>query len=198
MSTLIPQLHIRRSLSALVGAALLTILIPAVAQACTVSTGGSQVFRSVGDLNNYTLVPGGSFESGATGWSLTGAAVTAGGSSGSRSLTITPNGNAVSPPICVDISTPTFRFVARRASGTWAQMNVNVLWTDGLGVAHSTTAGSVSGMTSWTASPVMLLGAMLPLWQPGSTLSVRLQFLPAQYGGSWAVDDVYVDPYSRR
>ena len=77
-------------------------------------------------------------------------------------------------------------------------MNVNVLWTDALGVTHSTTAGSASGMTSWTASPVMLLGAMLPLWQPGSTLSIRLQFLPAQYGGSWAVDEVYVDPYSRR
>ena len=43
----------------------------------------------------------------------------------------------------------------------------------------------------------MLLGATLPLWQSGSTLSVRLQFLPAQYGGSWTIDDVYVDPYSR-
>ena len=198
MPYLIPRPHIRRSLWALVGAVLLTVLIPAVAQACTVGSGGSQVFNSLGDLNSYTLVQGGSFEAGATGWSLSGATVTAGGASGSRSLTITPNGKAVSPPICVDISTPTFRFVARRASGTWAQMNVNVLWTDALGVTHSTTAGSASGMTSWTASPVMLLGAMLPLWQPGSTLSIRLQFLPAQYGGSWAVDEVYVDPYSRR
>ncbi len=198
MPYLIPRPRIRRSVGALVGAALLTILIPAVAQACTVSTGGSQVFEAAGDLNNYTMVQGGSFENGATGWSLTGATVSTGGASGSHSLTITPNGYAVSPPICVDISTPTFRFVARRASGTWAQMNVNVLWTDALGVGHSTTAGSASGMTSWTASPVMLLGAMLPLWQPGSTQSVRLQFLPAQYGGSWAIDDVYVDPYSRR
>jgi hypothetical protein len=197
MPYLIRRPRVRRSFCALVGAFILTVLTPAVANACTVSSGGSQVFKSVGDMGYYTLVQGGSFEAGATGWSLTGAAVSAGGASGSRSLTITPSGNAVSPPICVGISTPTFRFVARRASGTWAQMNVNVLWTDALGVAHSTTAGSASGMTSWTVSPVMLLGAMLPLWQSGSTLSVRLQFLPAQYGGSWAIDDVYVDPYSR-
>ncbi len=196
MPYLIPRPRVRRSICALVGAALLTVLIPAVANACTVSTGGTQVFESVGDLSNYTLVQGGSFEAGAPGWSLRGAAVSAGGASGSRSLTITPNGSAVSPPVCVSAATPSFRFVERRASGTWAQMNVNVLWTDAQGVAHSTTAGSVSGMTSWTASPVMLLGAMLPL-QSGSTLSVRLQFLPAQYGGSWAIDDVYVDPYSR-
>ena len=41
------------------------------------------------------------------------------------------------------------------------------------------------------------LGASLPLWQPGTTLDVRLQFLPARYGGPWAIDDIYLDPYSR-
>ena len=56
---------------------------------------------------------------------------------------------------------------------------------------------SLAGTTSWAASPVLLLGAALPLWQSGSSLTVRLQFLPAQYGGPWAIDDVYVDPYSK-
>jgi hypothetical protein len=35
------------------------------------------------------------------------------------------------------------------------------------------------------------------LWQAGQTLSVRLLFEPAQYGGAWAIDDVYVDPNGR-
>jgi hypothetical protein len=43
----------------------------------------------------------------------------------------------------------------------------------------------------------MNLGSSLPLWQSDSTLSVRLQFLPAQYGGDWAIDDVYIDPYAK-
>jgi hypothetical protein len=103
----------------------------------------------------------------------------------------------VSPTICVDTSTPTFRFVARRASGSWAQLTVNLLWTDAMGVQHTTTAGSLSGGTAWQPSPVLALGASLPLWQPGTTLDVRVQFLRARYGGAWAIDDVYVDPYSR-
>ena len=38
---------------------------------------------------------------------------------------------------------------------------------------------------------------MLPLWMPGSTLNVHLVFRPQSYGGAWAIDDVYVDPYKK-
>jgi hypothetical protein len=195
---------VRRSLCALLGAALLAFLIPAVANACTLPTGGSATFSAFGDHANYSIAPNGSFESGAGGWSLTHSSIASGNESlvdrsksDSHSLSISATGAAVSPPICVGITTPTFRFVARRTSGSWAQMNVNLLWTDASGTTHSTTAGSVNGTTSWAVTSVMNLGASLPLWQSGSTLSVRLQFLPAQYGGNWAIDDVYIDPYAK-
>jgi hypothetical protein len=64
-------------------------------------------------------------------------------------------------------------------------------------VAHSSTAGGFSATTNWTPSQPYGLGAMLPLWQPGSTLSVRIQFVPASTGGGLAVDDLEVDPYSK-
>lgn len=204
MPYVIRPASVRRSLCALLGAALFACAIPAVAGACTLPTGGSAAFSAFGDNANYSLAPSGSFESGAAGWSLTRSSVTAGNESfflnsksDSQSLSISANGSAVSPPICVGITTPTFRFVARRTNGSWAQMNVNLLWTDASGATHSTTAGSIMGDTDWAVSSAMNLGSSLPLWQSDSTLSVRLQFLPAQYGGDWAIDDVYIDPYAK-
>ena len=195
---------IRRVLCALLGAGLFAGAIPAVAGACTLPATGSAVFSSFGDSAHYSLAPNGSFEAGTSGWSLTGASVVSGNESfflnspiDSHSLSFGATGSAVSPPVCVGITTPTFRFIARRTSGSWAQMNVNLLWTDASGAAHTTTAGSVNGTTGWSASSVMNLGSTLPLWQPGSTLPVRIQFLPAQYGGNWTIDDVYIDPYAR-
>jgi hypothetical protein len=188
----------------LLGTGLFAAAIPAVAGACTLPAAGSAVFNGFGDSAHYSLAPSGSFEGGSTGWSLSGASVVSGNESfflnsrsDSHSLSLSPTGTAVSPPICVGIATPTFRFVARRTSGSWAQMNVNLLWTDSSGTAHTTTAGSVNGTTSWTPSSTMNLGSSLPLWQAGSTLPVRLQFVPANYGGNWAIDDVYIDPYAR-
>jgi hypothetical protein len=201
---LIRRSQIRRTLGAFPGGALMSVAIPAVADACTINTSGSPVFKSFGDNSNYSLVQNGSFEAGTSGWSLSGAAVFGGNesfyinsSNDSRSLMINPTGAAVSPVICVGISTPSFRFVARRTSSTWAQMNVNLLWTDTAGVTHTTTVGSISGTTDWVVTPVMQLGTTLPLWEASSTVTVRIQFLPANYGGTWRIDDVHVDPYRK-
>ncbi|HWJ49464.1 MAG TPA: hypothetical protein VNR42_00495 [Solirubrobacteraceae bacterium] len=178
--------------------------IPALAQACTVAnTTTTQAFKQFGDSASYTLAPSGSFESGATGWSLSGASVKGGSesyfvgsTSDSHSLVVSATSRPISPPFCVNRSMPTFRFFARQVSGGWSEMNVNVLWTDSSGVAHVTTAGGLGPSTSWGPTPVYNLAAMLgPLFQPGSTLSVRIQFVPASGGGAIAIDDLYVDPY---
>jgi hypothetical protein len=42
----------------------------------------------------------------------------------------------------------------------------------------------------------MKLGNSVPLWLPGSTLDVQLVFTSTG-GGSWAIDDVFIDPYRR-
>jgi len=165
---------------------------------------GSRLLVPFGDTASYVFAPGGSFEAGAPGWSLKGSSVRSGNESyfvgstrDSHSLYIPPTSNPVSAPICVDASTPTFRLFAKQASSKWAEMNINVLWTDASGASHVSSAGGLSATSHWTLSQVYDLGTMLPLWQPGSTLSVRLQFVPASGGGPVAVDDVLIDPYSR-
>jgi hypothetical protein len=176
--------------------------IPAAANAACPSGPLSAPFAKFGDNSSYALVQGGSFESGAPGWSLTNAAVVSGNESykvagGSHSLAIQPTGVAVSPAFCVSTEYPSFRFFARQISGSWAVLNVILRWTDASRVSHDTTVASLQTGTSWVATPVLQLSTTLPLWMPGSTLSAKLVFKPEQYGGAWAIDDVYLDPYRR-
>jgi hypothetical protein len=200
-----PSLRPRVALFVVAATTFIAGALPALAEACTMATTPSkQALIRFGDAAQYTPASGGTFESGTSGWTLNGASVQSGNESyfvnattDSHSLVVPSTSQPVSAPICVDITTPTFRFFARQVSDGWSEMNINVLWTDGSGISHVTTAGGLSPSTSWAPTQVYNLGAMLPLWQPGSTLSVRLQFVPAVGGGAIAVDDVEVDPYSK-
>jgi hypothetical protein len=200
--------QLRRLAAALFAAALLSCIACAAAGAATSSGGGcpssatSTPFSRFGDTASYSPLAGGSFESGTPGWSLTSASVASGNESynvagGSHSLAIQPNGMAVSPSFCINIAEPSFRFFLRQTSGSWAVLNVILVWTDSAGTVHDTTVGSLQTGTSWAASPVLQLATTLPLTSSSSTISARLQFKPEPYGGAWAIDDVYVDPHSR-
>jgi hypothetical protein len=46
-------------------------------------------------------------------------------------------------------------------------------------------------------SPVYNIASLLGLWNADQDSSVQLVFDPENSGGSWAIDDVYVDPYGR-
>jgi hypothetical protein len=173
----------------------------AAASGCS-ATPLSQPFAAFGDTASYSPVAGGNFEEGTSGWSLTNAAVVVGNESynvagGSHSLAIQPNGVAVSPAFCVSIAQPTLRLFARQTSGSWGVLNVILRWQESSGAVHETTLGSLQSGTAWKPSPVLALAGTLPLWQAGETLSARLVLKPEQYGGAWAVDDVYVDPRMR-
>jgi hypothetical protein len=162
----------------------------------------SKPFERFGDGASYSSVPGGSFEEGSPGWSLTDAAIVSGNESygvagGSHSLAIQPSGQAVSPAFCVSIAQPTLRFFARQTSGSWAVLNVILRWTDSSGGSHDTTVGSLQSGTAWKPTPVLALAGTLPLWQAGETVSVQLVFKPERFGGAWAIDDVYADPRMR-
>ncbi len=194
-----------RAMPSLLGAVALLLGAPALAQAACPSTPAAEVFQSFSDTAQYSLVPGGAFESGTAGWSLTGASVASGnesyyvhGAHDSKSLAIQPTGVAISPPICVSIANPTFRFFAKRTSGTWGQLAVSLLWQDSTGATNETTVASIGSGTTWTPTAVLSLAQTLPLWQASQTLTVRFVFAPANYGGAWAIDDVYFDPYARR
>jgi hypothetical protein len=162
----------------------------------------STPFSKFKDTASYTPLSGGSFESGTAGWSLTGSSVVSGNerynvAGGSHSLEIKPTGVAVSPSFCINTTEPSFRFFAKQTSGSWAVLNVILLWTESSGVTHETTVGSLQTGTSWEASPIEQLATTLPLSNSSSTINARLEFKPEQYGGAWAIDDVYIDPHSR-
>ena len=100
--------------------AVAVLVVPAAAQAACPTTQTTKAFQAFGDNNDYSLVPNGGFETGAGGWSLSGAAVTAGNEPWSvrragdtKSLAIDATGAAVSPTVCVDLSRPTYRFFAQ-------------------------------------------------------------------------------------
>src|SRR5581483_1344900 len=86
----------------------------------------AKTFARWGDYSDYVPVPGGNFESNA-GWTLTGGARIVDGNepfhlrspSDNHSLLLPPGSSAMSPPVCLQVLTPTIRFVGQ-ASGASA------------------------------------------------------------------------------
>ena len=190
--------------------ALLTLAVPAAASAgpltdrapgCDTQVLG-QPFLAWADVASYTLNPGGSFEDGAAGWSLDGAAVAAGNepsfvtnATDARSLSLPGGSSAVSAPICVGIEHPDIRFFAS-ASHAGARLSVDVLFESASGDVLSAPIGFVTGSSGWApTAPFPIVANLLPLL-PGSHTAVAFRFSAS--GGSFRIDDLYVDPYQRR
>jgi hypothetical protein len=198
------QRVVRKVTAALFGMALLVAAVPAVATAACPSTSSSTLLAQFGDNAAYTLLSGSTFESGASGWSLSNAEVlgSAGAVSGSSALEIQPGGTAVSQSFCVNSEDPTFRFFARQISGGGV-LSVSLRWMNGHVFNNTIPVGTIQGGSSWSLSPSLQLATKLPLLMPGSTATVELvfesnrgMFEPGR-GGTWAIDNVYIDPHSR-
>jgi len=188
-------------------AALIAIIAPASAQAGVLVSSAtncddqtlSQPFLPWADVASYTLDPGGSFEAGSPPWSRDNAqvvsgnepfAVTSGGDS--RALAIANGGSATSRALCVGIEHPDIRFFAQ-ASSPGAALSVEVLFEDAFGNVQSLPIGSLTGNTGWSlTAPYPVVANLLPLL-PGDHTAVSFRFSAS--GGSFRIDDVYVDPY---
>lgn len=196
-----------RGLAAAAAVFLITAAAPTAADAACATTSTKQAYKRFNDYAQYSLAPGGSFESGTSGWSLTKASVASGNetfkvgsSSDAKSLAVQPTGRVMSAPMCIGVEHPTFRLFAKRTSGSWGVLNVKLRWTDpNSGQVNETNVASLGGenYTSWAPSPPINLASPLGLWQAGSSLSVRIVLDPEDYGGAWSVDDLYIDPYRR-
>jgi hypothetical protein len=157
----------------------------------------SQPFAQWGDGNSYTLVPGGSFEPGAAGWSLSGGAAVVNenepfAATGSHALYLPAGSSATSPMMCVGTLSPTLRLFGY-ASSTRTPLTVQVLTRNIFGVLTIINLGIVyPGQTTWAPTSAGLflqgLGALLT-----NTTSVAFRFAPVN--GSWTIDDTYVDPF---
>jgi hypothetical protein len=154
----------------------------------------TQPFQRWGDTSPYKLIPGGSFESGAPGWTLSnGARVVAGsepygvsGSVGNASLYLPAGASAQSPITCVNAAYPTFRFLARN---DWLLSTVLVQVVYG---GLPLPVGAVALSSQWKPTLPMLTASAVPGLLDGGTTPVAVRFT-ALLGASH-VDDVFVDP----
>lgn len=171
----------------------------------------SQVFKPWGDYAYYGYAPNGGFESGTTGWSLSGGAKLAAGNesffvhgAGERySLSLPSGSSATSPPMCVSLLNGKMRFFAANAGSSTSRLRVQVLYRGGVGgllgslgsLLGLADVGYVSAGSAWQPSEAVgMLGGTLPLL----TQSVQFRFTPADSSGSWKIDDVYLDPLLHR
>ncbi len=163
----------------------------------------SNPFASFGDNSNYTPIPGGSFESDATDWSLAGGAkvvdgnesYNVNGNSDSQSLYIPRGGVATSPPTCVGLDHPTARWFSK-STGLFGAglMNVTVIVHDKLGGTLELPVATALPSANWKPSSIAFILAS-QLTDPGQQTSVQFRFRPIL--GNWNIDDAYVDPYAR-
>jgi hypothetical protein len=163
----------------------------------------SQPFAEFGDGASYKLVGDGGFENGAAGWTLSGGAKVVSGNEaydvdgvGDRySLQLPAGSSATSPTVCVGLDEPTLRFFIRKNGGLLSTMAVSVKVETSLGLVVSVPIGVDLGGNWHPSLPMLMLGNLLPLL-PGDKTPVQFQFTPL-LGGSWQIDDVYVDPWRR-
>lgn len=203
MSRTTPRLRTLAAAAATVAA----LAIPAAAQAGPLVADApncaaqslSQPFLPWADVAQYAL--SGSFEPGSKPWSLDGASVAGGNepyfvtsSSDSRSLNIPGAASATSTTMCVGLEHPDLRFFAK-ASNPSATLTVEVLFEDAAGNVLSLPIGVVTANTGWALSaPMPVVANLLPLL-PGSYTPVQFRFTAS--GGSFRIDDVYVDPFCK-
>jgi hypothetical protein len=165
-----------------------------------------QPFLPWADPANYVLAPSGTFEQDLDRWILSrGASVVSGNepffvhaSGESASLSLAPGSSATSASMCVGIEHPTLRLFARNRGSVLSPLNVEVLYEDAGGHPHALTIGALIGKSQWRPSiPMPIVVNLLPLL-PGERTAVAFRFSTGVAGGSWQIDDVYVDPYRSR
>jgi hypothetical protein len=203
---------------------LLTVLAVAVVAAAFVSPAAQAAscatrtltspFSRFGDNNSYFLAPSASFESGASGWALSNAATASGNESfflraptDKSSLKLT--GSALSPGFCITRDDPLLRFSAKTvktagSNGNYSQLNVSIIVRNAAGSQGKYFLGAVQpqGNNGWFVLPQMHYGSLFDSYLFGSdglgTATMQIEFTVAGQGGTWYLDDIYVDPFAGR
>jgi hypothetical protein len=156
------------------------------------------------DVLSYTLVPNGGFESGSTGWTLSGGAKVVSGnekffvrsSTDKYSLSLPSGSSATSSTTCVETLDTTMRFFAINTGSLLATLKVEAVYKDAGGTTRTLLVGLVTGTGAWSPTlPTLILANLLqlPLLTDGN-IEVAFRFTPQGLLGNWGIDDVYVDP----
>jgi hypothetical protein len=180
--------------------AALLLVVPGQARAADCpSRPLSQTFLPWLDPAWYVLAPGGDIENGSEEWTLTGGAAVASGNepylAGGQSLTLPAGSSATTAPMCIGVEHPTIRLFARNTGAPLSTLTVSVVFRDPLGFKRALPVGVVLAGSSWAPTLVMPVG--VNLLSLVADQKAGFGFTPADDGGEWAIDDVYVDPYKK-
>jgi hypothetical protein len=166
----------------------------------------SQPFARWGDLNSYTPVPGGSFESGTPSWSLSGGAKVVSGNEsykvagGSHSLSLPAGSSATSPVLCTGVDHPSARLFVRNTGSSSSRLNVWATYPPVIGLLPDKVyLGDLTASGAWQPSSYLEMGLLnntIGSLNLGET-TVSFTFAPADGTGNWSIDDVYLDPRCR-
>lgn len=162
----------------------------------------TQAFSRFGDSSYYARLLNGGFESGSTGWYLSGGASIGSGNdpyylsgnrSDSHSLYLPAGSSAYSGTVCFALGDWHLRLMMKRLSSSGG-LHVQVVVPSLVGgLLTVLDGGTVSGTSAWAPSPRL----ELLLTNVGSLLgtnAVAFRFTPVN-GGSFQIDDVYLDPW---
>jgi hypothetical protein len=192
----------KRILLTLAAAAAVAVVAAPAGNAALACTGTVQPFAQFGDYDSYFGFSNNGFESGTTGWKLSGASVGSGNEpwyvngSGSSSLVIGPGGSASTPKVCAALNAPHWRLFAH-SNGANGSLTAQVIFYGLLGNVTGIlnfTSFNASGYTTW--EPTSFIPSTLAL--PLLTYSAQLRLTSTATSGTWQVDDVYVDPWGMR
>lgn len=152
------------------------------------------------DTQQYTLVPGGGFESPGF-WALADGAAIVGGNeafnvrgAGDRaSLLLPPGASATSKPMCVSLQHPTIRMFVRNLGPRFSFFRMQAIYKDSPGSLRTVEFAKLAATPRWAPSPAIpyLVNVDVPLDGNGTT-AVAFKFIGLS--GVTMLDDVYVDP----
>lgn len=154
----------------------------------------SYPFAQFGDTSPYYKFSNNGIESGATGWSLTGGAYVGSGNepwyvngTGTHSLVLPQGATATSPGFCINLLDPAVRLFAKGPNGGDLKVQVVFHGLTGnlLGILNYADA---SGTGAWAPTGRISSALALPLL----TTSAQIRITAA--GGTWQIDDAFVDP----
>lgn len=161
-----------------------------------------QAFAAFGDKRQYTALPNGDFESGLTGWEVTGGAEVEAHENpfrptpGASALFMPAGSSVTSPALCVSKGYPSARLFAQKLSGKGGSgIEVEVLYPPRDKGKGSTVkkAGLLKGWDAFAPSRSFSIGQ----GRIGrGTAMVRFR-LTVKGNASFLVDDLLVDPRCR-
>jgi hypothetical protein len=161
----------------------------------------TQPFTAWGDLNYYTLAPGGNFVNPvAAGWKLSGGAqivqTTQPNGTVGPVLDLPSHAQAISAPMCVTLEYQTARVFVRNVKGT-AGVSVGLSYTGTSTMGNPQYTGTVYGKgSSWNPSEPFNVNPQIAGSNEG-TREVQFVFVAGGSKSDFQLYDLYVDPRMR-